>query len=285
MIRIAKMQYNIGYREEATTRLRNGLTDNPQSVELRLSLAELALAEGRPGQAMEHLDDVLKREPVNVDAMRLKGLALRHVGQPDQALEWYKRARELADSSQLVIGHAKALKEAGNHDTGLNELENWIGIHPTDTKVLAVTAFEHRNAGDAERAVELYRRLTELEPSSVFAFNNLAYALISADIEQALAAARRAYELAPDSAAVLDTLGWIYKQLGRLDDALVHLREAVARDSQSPTYRYHLAIALLEFGKSEEAISQLRQALRSRRYFAEREAAQQRLAELGERVR
>jgi tetratricopeptide (TPR) repeat protein len=87
--------------------------------------------------------------------------------------------------------------------------------------------------------------------------------------------------LVPDNAAVLDTLGWILVQLGELERGLGYLREAVARDSRSPTHRYHLAVALEEYGNADEARRELERALEIGRPFPERAEALERLERLG----
>jgi tetratricopeptide (TPR) repeat protein len=90
----------------------------------------------------------------------------------------------------------------------------------------------------------------------------------------------KAYELAPENAEVLDTLGWILVQLGDLGRGLSYLREAAVRDSRSATTRYHLSVALEEYGNREAAIRELKNALALEKDFPERDNAIQRLQRL-----
>jgi Flp pilus assembly protein TadD len=66
-------------------------------------------------------------------------------------------------------------------------------------------------------------------------------------------------------------------QLGDLDRGLAHLREAVSRNSGSATTRYHLAVALLEYGNINAARRELEQALLMSERFPERDEAIARL--------
>lgn len=63
-------------------------------------------------------------------------------------------------------------------------------------------------------------------------------------LELAMNYARKAYTLAPNIAAINDTLGWAYVQSGQVDKGLSLLREASARDSNNGEIYYHLAFAL-----------------------------------------
>ena len=65
--------------------------------------------------------------------------------------------------------------------------------------------------------------------------------------DEALKYAQKAKELAPDNAAVDDTLGWTYYQKGLYSLAVTHLEGATARDG-TPRRKYHLAMAYCKAG-------------------------------------
>ncbi len=72
------------------------------------------------------------------------------------------------------------------------------------------------------------RRVIKLEPGNANALNALGYTLADQTdrTEEALALIRRAFVLAPQSAAVSDSLGWAYYRLGRMDQAEKYLQRA-----------------------------------------------------------
>ena len=145
---------------------------------------------------------------------------------------------------------------------------------------MRLLAEQYQRRGETARALELYTRITEVSEAGAGIYNTIAYILLEFDVERAVEAATRAYELTPTDAAVLDTLGWALVQVGDLDRGLVHLREALSRNSRVPTIRYHLAVALEEYGNPGEARNQLERALAMRGYFPEREEAVVRLERL-----
>ena len=80
---------------------------------------------------------------------------------------------------------------------------------------------------------------------------------------------------------VYDTYGWaLYRnhRLGEAEQAFRALLEVV----DTPTFRYHLAMVLLDSKKYDEALSQVRRALDSPRFFPEQSAVQHLEAEIRE---
>ena len=143
--------------------------------------------------------------------------------------------------------------------------------------MVRVLAAHRLSTGDHPAALALHEELVQLAPEDPYAWNNLAVVLASLDTERALKAALKASELAPDDATILDTLGWTFTQLGELDKGLANLREAAARNGRSPSIRYHLAVALQEYGNTSAARRELEQALGMSENFPEREDATRRL--------
>lgn len=58
-------------------------------------------------------------------------------------------------------------------------------------------------------------------------------------------------------------LGWILVDLGEPQRALRYLRDAQARMSHDPNVAYHLAVALHDLGRLDEAKENLERALSS----------------------
>ena len=98
--------------------------------------------------------------------------------------------------------------------------------------------------------------------------------------ERAEDLARRAYELRPDSGAVVDTLGWILVQKGDFENGIPLLRTAAELSNNRPDVRYHLAAALADSGDKDEARSILENLLKSAESFSNKNAAETLLADL-----
>jgi tetratricopeptide (TPR) repeat protein len=117
-------------------------------------------------------------------------------------------------------------------------------------------------AGDADKAVTLFRKCLELDPEDHTAANYLGYmwADKGTNLEEALGLIQRAVKLDPKNGAYLDSLGWVLFKLGRNDEALVQMRHAVELMKDDAVVLDHLAEVLLKLGKTDEAIGVLREA-------------------------
>lgn len=93
----------------------------------------------------------------------------------------------------------------------------------------------------APSVAHLERALT-LDPDSANALNSLGYILADQDIKPELAVnyCTRAVRKAPSNPAYLDSLGWAFFKVGRLDDAKKVLSKAVEIDPESDEIKSHL---------------------------------------------
>jgi FimV-like protein len=73
---------------------------------------------------------------------------------------------------------------------------------------------------------------------------------------------------------MLDTVGWIYSQRGRLKEGVTLLQEAAVRAPHLPAIHLHLAEALVQSGNKDEARRILQRLLKEQPQFPERERAQ-----------
>lgn len=80
-------------------------------------------------------------------------------------------------------------------------------------------------------------------------------------LEKAIDYARKAYKLAPNIAAINDTLGWAYVLKGQVNKGLSLLREASARDANNGDIYYHLAFALAKLNNMSQANTALNRAI------------------------
>jgi tetratricopeptide (TPR) repeat protein len=103
--------------------------------------------------------------------------------------------------------------------------------------------------GEHKEAIRHYRMVLELDPNQVSALNNLAWLLAEEgiQIDQALGLAQKAAELAPDNAAVQNTLGRIFYQKGLYTMAVRYLERAITSGTNAKR-EFYLGAAYLKSG-------------------------------------
>ena len=92
------------------------------------------------------------------------------------------------------------------------------------------------------RAIEMFETCLKLNPEYADALNYLAYvwAVRNERLEEALHHILAALALDPENAAYLDTLGWVYFRMGRLEDAMKFLEQADRLRPGDPEITDHL---------------------------------------------
>ena len=120
-------------------------------------------------------------------------------------------------------------------------LKNALEIYPQSKNVKHNLALIYDATGEWEESDKLYMELIANDSTDAQAYNNYAYSLVERgeNIEFALELAKNAIRLEPNSAAYLDTLGWIYYKLSLYDEALIYIRESIDIDSSNVTIREH----------------------------------------------
>ena len=114
-------------------------------------------------------------------------------------------------------------------------------------------ASAHQSANQQAQAEELYRQIISIQPNNAAALNNLAWMYQEQGNPEAMDMARRAYELAPQSAAVADTYGWILLNNGEETESVAILEKAHELAPESREIAEHLAQAYEVTGNPEKA--------------------------------
>lgn len=119
-------------------------------------------------------------------------------------------------------------------------------------------------AGNYQAAIAHYRMLVEAQPRNAIALNNLAYLLVeyARQPDEGLQLAQRAKELAPDLAAVDDTIGWAYFRKGLYGTAIRYLERAALGNEGTALRKYHLAAAYWQAGEPAKSRAVFEQARR-----------------------
>src|SRR5690606_41746558 len=87
----------------------------------------------------------------------------------------------------------------------------------------------YERAGDWDLAEADFLAALELSPNHPDVLNYLGYSWVDRgmNLEQALGMIERAVELAPMNGYIVDSLGWAFYKLGRVDEAVEVLEKAV----------------------------------------------------------
>lgn len=121
----------------------------------------------------------------------------------------------------------------------------------------------------------IYNRLLEKNPTLPIVLNNYAYHLSVQAIRlpEALKLSQKALEADPDNAPYLDTLGWIFYQMGDYDNAKLYIKQSLAIHKDSPEVLEHLGDIYYKAGEPVTAEKYWKEAFEidnSRHYLLEK---------------
>lgn len=103
-----------------------------------------------------------------------------------------------------------------------------------------------------------FRKILEINPDSAATMNYLGYMLADRNVKlaEALSLITKALDKEPNNGAYLDSLGWVYFKMNRLQEAEENLRQALIRTPRDATVHDHMGDVLLREAKIREAIAQ-----------------------------
>jgi tetratricopeptide (TPR) repeat protein len=127
--------------------------------------------------------------------------------------------------------------------------------------------------GQTRSAIEQYEIVLQQNPKYMPAMNNLDTAYQQEKNPLALEYAEKAYKIAPDNPAIMDTLGWILVEQGNTGRGLPLLQKALSLAPDVAEIRYHFAVALVKSGDKAKARKELDTLLSSGKDFPSREEA------------
>jgi len=277
----------------AESHLREAMEIDPRANSARFNLLGLQLRQGSARDAEATLDELLGSTPNWVQGIVMHAVLEANDGrlesvasladQLEPLLGSAARAFEAQGDVYVAIGHSPeavdAYREAFGSGPSRNValkifkvrvraelpepaliLDEWLAEHPDDHAVRGMLAQFHQESRSWEAAVEQYRILLDAMPENPGLLNNLAWASHEIGSADAVAYARRAYEIVPGNGAIADTLGWLMLQDGDLD-GIPYIEQAAAAFPDSTEIRYHLAVARAREGRIGDALAELDRVL------------------------
>jgi putative PEP-CTERM system TPR-repeat lipoprotein len=281
-LNLGRAQLGLNQRGPARESLQKALNLQPEWLPAVGALAFLEVQEGNGDAALKRIKDLQQTHPNNAAVLALEGEVYLVLQKYAEAAQAYEAAAKIRPAPELATKIYQA-RLAGKLPKPLEPMEQWVREHPDNVGFRNMLADGYIRTGDKRQAAEQYQLILQRQPKHVPSLNNLAWLYHETGDQRALATAREAYALAPQSAAIMDTLGWILVQSGQVAEGLRLLEKAAAPANTPAEIKYHYAAALARSGAKDQAKEQLTQLLGTQALFDSRAEAQQLLVELGQR--
>ena len=230
------------YIDLAVSEYKQAIAADPDSLFLRVELAELYSLSGHTDEGIKEAEAVLKVDPNYPDAHRLLSRIYYHM-------------LETAQGDQGVP--KEDLAKAIEH------LEAVVRVTPNDTDSLLLLGHLYRIDNKPAKAEEVFRKVVQTDPDSKVGLANLAELYIQqSEFDQAIEALSKIPESDMDS-RLYHMLGYSYSQTQQFDKAIGIFEKALTQDPDNADLRRYYADALLSAGKNDAARVQLQKILKS----------------------
>ena len=222
LLSLALLEEELGESEQAAEHFQALLDRNQNQNEAHYYLGRIAEDNNEPWLALDHYQQVMNsREflPAQLAAARVisttEGTA--------EAVDYLQRQAGIypEHANQLARIQTDLLLSDGQNELALEYLTNALATNPDDEDLRYTRAMVAERAGDKTLMEQDLRIIIEKNPDNAEALNALGYSLtlMEGRLDEAEPLITRAIELQPENAAIIDSLGWLYFQQGRINDA------------------------------------------------------------------
>jgi tetratricopeptide (TPR) repeat protein len=202
-------------------------------------------------------------DELKVDAVMRAAQILARTGRLEEARDALQRARiaNPGRATDLYIAETQLVQKYADADEALALYATAISAYPDNPDLLYNRALFVVELGDFAWMERDLLKLLEKDPDHADALNALGYTLADRNerLDEAFAYVARALKLRPDSAAILDSMGWVLYRQGDLAQATSYLRRALQLN-QDDEIAAHLGEVLWMSGKKDEAVRAWRDA-------------------------
>ena len=203
------------------------LSKRPDLLAARYELAEIALTQLRPDEALQQINEILKLRPNDARAKRL---------------------------------HARALISTGNFVTARTELTRLIQASPHDTEAQVELGFLDLAENKSQEALELFNKVRNTGDPRVFTGLATAYTL-RREFDKATEVLNEGLKVSPGSTVILEQLGRTSALRGQYDVAITQFKAVLSASPKSVEARRRLGEVYELKGEHDQAIVFYRQAL------------------------
>ena len=232
--------------------LKDGFKDPEQ---IYIYLGKLADQQKNDKQALVWFDKVQPGERY-LEAQISKANVIARTQNTDAAIKLLDGVEDLTTEQQIIVIETQAglLAQAKRNQEAFDLLDKALKSMVNTPDLIFEYASAAERIGKYDLMETELNKAIAMKPDYAAAYNALGYSLADRNIKLDIAKQMidKALEISPDDHFMIDSLGWVYYRLGKLDLAAEQLR--IAYNAQpDPEIAAHLGEVLWQQGKTDEA--------------------------------
>ncbi len=286
-VQLGLVQNSSNRQAEALKSFNKALELNPQQTDALALIVGFHVRDEKFDAAMKVCEDQKKKvadSPANLAMIEyLEGNILLAKKDTKAAEERFKKAIGIEPNNPAAyVALAGIYAREKRFDEAIKEYETILAKNPNFLAGYMAVGTIYDQKGDGEKAEAYYRKALAIKKDFGPAANNLAWNLAErgGNIDEALTYAQIAKEQLPNSAYVMDTLGYIYYLKGTYLNAIAEFQDSLARDPGNPVVNHHMGLAQYKNNDKGKAKDFLEKALQLDPNFKGADAARKLLKEI-----
>ena len=256
-MRLAETYAAMKDSESAARALRRAAELQPGNLAVSRAQARLAMADGRPDDALKVAREMQKRAPQDAMGFTIEGEIEVSRKNWDAAINAYRASLKLAPSSETTAKLHTALLAAKKPAEADRLAADWLKANPKDASFHYFLGDVALAQNDVVRAEAHYRTVLDVQPDNALALNNVAWLLAKQGKPGALAMAQKANQLLPERAPLIDTLSMALEADNKLPEAIEAQKRAITLEPKDPSLTLRLAKLYIKAGDKTRARGEL----------------------------
>jgi tetratricopeptide (TPR) repeat protein len=247
----------LGQHDKAIASFEEARKLSPKDPTVSGYLIEAHMAAKKYAAAADLARAAVADNPDDLRLLRLQAQALRHTGKGEQGIAVLEDAvQKHADDPIAYVALAQLYSDLDRGPQAVKVLQDAQAKFPSDTSIvfeLGAAYDKQKKFADAEAA---FKQLIAREPDNSAALNYLGYMLAERGerLDESVSLLQKALQIDPDNGSYLDSLGWAYFKLEKLDLAEDNLRRAADQLKSNSVIQDHHGDVLFKMGRLDEAI-------------------------------
>lgn len=259
---MAIINFRQDYLDAAKSDFEDLLASGNYTMDALYYLARIADRRDETDEAIRYYSQVTAGSNAVASQTRAAVL-LAQQGEAEKALDFLSRFAEVNPSYAVDMLRAKGqlLTSLERYDEALGYFDQVVDYRPDDEALQLGRAELLLRMGRQDDAIEEYRKAVRRWPDSSMSLNALGYTLAdrTEHYSEAAKLIKKALKLAPDSAAIIDSWGWVLFRQGKNDEALTYLQDAYEK-LRDPEVAGHIVEVLWALERTDEALQTLEEA-------------------------
>lgn len=227
------------------------------NVQAWIRLGGLLYDNGKYDEASKVMEEAIESFPHDFAVNFILGLSLTQLNQQADGEEYLKKAVELNPNDiNALSAYSYTLSQLKKNDEAIKYLKHALRIDPDDVNLIGTLGLIYNSIQMYAESDSAYERALELDPANPLINNNYSYALAvrGEQLERALDMVKISIEADSLNANYLDTIGWVYFQMGDYVLAKKYLEKAIEVGTDSAVMLDHLGDVEFKLGNIAKAI-------------------------------